>query len=199
MECRGRVRSRPHTYWSWRPIAPSAAWRAAETVRDAEGRIARVDLLLSRAREAFGSREHLVVELKRPSQRLRKTELDQLDNYVTTVVNDAQFNDGSIDWTFLLVGRECDEYVDRKRTSPDRPSGVVDRQRLPNGATYLVVVRPWSEIQPRPRAGFGSCPLICPTSPTMPRSPACPGRTPTSACARLPTPAPAPAEFDSKW
>lgn len=116
------------------------------TVRDPEGRVIRVDLLLSRAREAFGRRQHLVVELKRPSVKLRKTELDQLENYVTTVVGDPQFNDGSVDWTFLLVGRECDEYVDRKRTSVDRPSGVVDRQRLDNGATYQVIVRPWAEI-----------------------------------------------------
>ncbi|WP_227489492.1 ATP-binding protein [Nocardioides kribbensis] len=118
----------------------------AETVRDANGRIVRVDLLLSRAREAFGRRQHLVVELKRPSQLLRKQELDQLENYVTTVVDNSQFNDGAIDWTFLLVGRETDGYVNRRRTSDDRPAGVVDRKRLENGATYQVVVRPWSEI-----------------------------------------------------
>ena len=86
----------------------------------------------------------LVTNLINPLVGLFVGKID-LSNLVFTV-GDAQFNDGSIDWTFLLVGRDCDDYVDRKRTSPDRPSGVVDVQRLPNGATYTVIVRPWSEI-----------------------------------------------------
>lgn len=116
------------------------------TVLDADGRRVRVDLLLSRARKSSGRRQNLVVELKRPSQKLGKKELDQLDNYVQTVIADPQFNDGRIDWTFVLVGLTADEFVDRKRTADDRPVGRVDKQRTASGATYETKVLTWAEI-----------------------------------------------------
>lgn len=63
-----------------------------------------------------------------------------------TVIEDPQFNDGRIDWTFVLVGLTADEFVDRKRTADDRPVGRVDKQRTPSGATYETKVLTWAEI-----------------------------------------------------
>lgn len=118
----------------------------AETVYDADGTLVRVDLLLARSSKALNRRQYLVIELKRPSHGLTKADYDQLDNYISTVMADPQFADGRIDWTFILVGRSADEYVNRKRSSLDRPYGLADTVRAESGATYKLWVRTWAEV-----------------------------------------------------
>lgn len=118
----------------------------AETVYDADGTLVRVDLLLARSSKALDRRQYLVIELKRPSHRLTKADYDQLDNYISTVMADAQFADGRIDWTFFLVGRSADDCVNRKRSSLDRPYGLADTVRTESGATYKLWVRTWAEV-----------------------------------------------------
>jgi hypothetical protein len=118
----------------------------AETVHDADGTLVRVDLLLARSSKALDRRQYLVIELKRPSRRLTKADYDQLDNYISTVIADPQFADGRIDWTFILVGRSADDYVNRKRSSLDRPYGLADTVRAESGATYKLWVRTWAEV-----------------------------------------------------
>lgn len=115
-------------------------------VRDAEGRTIRVDLLLARTMRAARRRQHLVVELKRPSRTISKSDLDQVENYFGTVINSPMFDDGRIDWTFILVGRKFDDTVNRRRSAADREHGLVDTHKLTNGATYQLWVRSWSEV-----------------------------------------------------
>jgi hypothetical protein len=62
-------------------------------VVDDEGRRRIVDLLLSRSIErAEDQRQHLVVELKRPSVKVGPDELQQLKNYALVIAKDARFD-----------------------------------------------------------------------------------------------------------
>lgn len=127
-------------------LLPETKAGTAETVRDADGRVVRVDLLLAHSSEAAGRRQYLVIELKRPSHRLTKADVAQVDNYISTITGNAQFDDGRIDWTFVLVGNGAEDDVNRQRTALDRPTGLVDTHRLENGATYEFWVRTWAEV-----------------------------------------------------
>ncbi len=56
------------------------------------GKAARVDLLLGRVMlDAHGHREHVVIELKRPTTVATKAEYDQIIGYADAVASDARF------------------------------------------------------------------------------------------------------------
>jgi hypothetical protein len=69
--------------------------------------------------------EHLVVELKRPSVKLGKKEISQIEEYAYKVADDSRFDKERTQWTFVLIGNDLDDFAKRKCTSPDRPFGQI--------------------------------------------------------------------------
>jgi hypothetical protein len=91
---------------------------AAEKVTDEHGRTRIVDLMLAKSLEhAANRREHLVVELKRPSLRIGHTEVAQIRDYAQAVADDAQFDKATTQWDFWLVSTEMDDAIKRQLTS----------------------------------------------------------------------------------
>lgn len=115
-------------------------------VRDATGARRRLDLLLIRQGGRRDEPHYLVVELKRPSRRLTKRDLEQIENYLDTLGTHRRFANPKIKWTFLLVGKDCHDPVDRKRRQVGWPVGLVSQSEFACGSKYQLWVRTWSEV-----------------------------------------------------
>lgn len=85
----------------------------------------RVDLMLSRVTSPrHDERDHLVVELKRPSQRINSTIISQVESYAIAVAQDPRFLAEKTRWRFIVIGNEMDEHARRKARQRQRPAGL---------------------------------------------------------------------------
>jgi hypothetical protein len=112
-----------------------------EPVTDSEGHTRIVDLMLSKASFHADHREHLVVELKRPSLRLTQAELGQIANYAVAVSKDERFKSADVSWEFWLLGDDMDDVVGELVNGRGQPSGLYTE-----GANYRIWVRRWAEL-----------------------------------------------------
>jgi hypothetical protein len=106
---------------------------APEEEMDEAGR-RRIDLLLGRATSPEANRrEHLVVELKRPSIVIGRDQLDQLEDYANAVTSHSRFDKSEVEWHFWIIGSALDDVADRRAHQKDKPPGLVfdsDEHRL---------------------------------------------------------------------
>lgn len=90
------------------------------------GKQGRVDLMLSRIiQPRHDERDHLVVELKRPSQPINSKILGQVEGYAIAVAKDSRFLKEKTRWRFVVVSNEMDEHAKRKAKQRDKPPGLV--------------------------------------------------------------------------
>lgn len=101
-----------------------------------------VDLMLSRLRHDMrGHRQHLVVELKRPSVKITSDEITQIKKYAYAVSGDERFQNTSTNWTFWLVANDMNDFAEEEADQDRREFGlVVDKPRL------KVWVHTWSQL-----------------------------------------------------
>lgn len=119
-----------------------------------DGRKGRVDLLLSRARQPReGELEHLVVELKRPSQKVDLSVTNQIESYAYAVSNDNRFDKRKTKWIFIAVSNEIDHLVQDKISQDERPYGMLHTK-----GNVSVWIYTWGELinQARSRLMFFS-------------------------------------------
>jgi hypothetical protein len=115
-----------------------------EEVLRADGSRGIVDLMLSRAvlrREKL--REHLIVELKRPSVAIGTKEITQVKSYAHAVAEDARFRDTNTRWQFWVVSTEVTTDGERERNQHGRPFGLVYES---DDAAIQVWVKSWGEL-----------------------------------------------------
>ncbi len=112
-----------------------------DPVTDTEGHTRIVDLMLSKASLFADRREHLVIELKRPSVTLTLTELNQITNYAVAVSSDARFTANNVAWEFWLVGDDMDEVVSQLVNKTDEPPGFYTGH-----GSYRIWVKRWAEV-----------------------------------------------------
>ena len=97
----------------------------AGVVRDSQGRVRRVDFMFGRALELNRNRrEHLVVEIKRPTVVLSRDELSQIEDYAIAVAKDNRFDKEITEWDFILVSTDMDDYVVERATQPSKRRGL---------------------------------------------------------------------------
>ena len=113
-----------------------------EPVRDELGKIRVVDLALGRAlRLNQNRREHLVVELKRPNVTLGRKEVTQIEGYAVAVASDSRFSRTEVQWDFVLVGNDWDEFAELRAKQKEKPPGLIlDSEGL------RVWVKTWSQL-----------------------------------------------------
>jgi hypothetical protein len=114
-----------------------------EAVKDLEGHVGIVDLMLSRSlAQTRNRREHLVVELKRPSVKIGDDQAAQIRKYATAVAGNPRFETVEAEWDFYVVSGEItgSPALERK-DSPDRPYG-----QIMNAGGVRVWVKTWAEI-----------------------------------------------------
>lgn len=117
-------------------------------VRD-DGTEAIIDLLLGREVPAYAStrREYLVIELKRPSQRIDLAVKGQVESYAMAVAADERFDKTNTYWTFLAVSNEMTEEAARSVRQQGKPFGFFHNE------THLKIgLATWSEILGASRA-----------------------------------------------
>lgn len=113
-----------------------------EPVTQSDGRTGRLDLMLTRALGAPAhSREHLVVELKRPTVIDGEAIISQIKKYARALAKDPRWSNTNTRWTFWAVTYEMDEFADAEASQPDRPLG-----RIEQGQNYSVWLRSWGQI-----------------------------------------------------
>lgn len=122
--------------------ADLAPEEAAAEVLDEHGRRAVVDLMLSRVIEQqAGHREHIVIELKRPTVHVGLDQFAQIQKYATAVAKDARFANTDTRWEFWIVGDVIDESVQMMAKQNNREPGVVvDSDR------FIVRVVTWASV-----------------------------------------------------
>jgi Histidine kinase-, DNA gyrase B-, and HSP90-like ATPase len=111
-------------------------------VRDENDRRVVVDMMLSRVVEQRrNQREHIVIELKRPTVHIGVKEIGQIQNYATTIAEDSRFAAVNAQWEFWIVGDEFDQSASRMANQKDREPGVIVV-----GDNYIVRGVPWAKI-----------------------------------------------------
>lgn len=111
-------------------------------VKDLDGNDRRLDLMLygSYPQTVPNSYEHLVVELKRPSRKLGKEEIGQIEDYAFTVSKDERFDKEKTRWTFVLLGNDLDSFAEEKCNVSDRVFGHIHAGRV------NIFVKRWSAL-----------------------------------------------------
>lgn len=113
-------------------------------VLDEHGKRVVVDLMLSRVIEqARDHREHLVIEIKRPTQHVGLTEFAQIQKYATAVMEDRRFAQTDTRWEFWIVGDEVEKEVLNMAEQKNREPGVIienDNYTL-RAVTWATIIR----------------------------------------------------------
>jgi hypothetical protein len=88
-------------------------------------------------------REHLVVELKRPSVKVGAEEITQVEKYAYTIAKDERFRGLKTRWTFWVISNDLDEFASVRTRQKDKPRGQVSQTE---DGLIEVWVKTWSEI-----------------------------------------------------
>jgi hypothetical protein len=117
--------------------------RAPRRVRKPDGATGRLDCFLGRSvpHPDQNRREFIVLELKRPSLKIGREELNQLEDYVKALKSQPDFARTDTYWNFYLVTGEYDPAISDRITQKDRPVGLF----LEN-ENSRVWVKTWSEL-----------------------------------------------------
>lgn len=116
-----------------------------DPVKRADGSDGIVDLMLSRCilRPGISSREHLVVELKRPNVNIGRSEADQIESYAIAVADDERFKDTSTRWVFWVIAKDITADVRRRAEQANRPQGILFQDA---SQTITVWAKTWAQV-----------------------------------------------------
>ncbi len=116
--------------------------KIADVVRD-DGRRAIIDMLLGQEVPQGHKirKEYLVVELKRPSQKVDLDVKAQIESYALAVARDERFDKQNTIWTFLAVSNEISEDARQSVMQPSLPKGFFHV-----GANMKIGLVEWNEI-----------------------------------------------------
>lgn len=116
-----------------------------DPVKRLDGSDGIVDLMFSKAIVQPGTteREHLIVELKRPSVDIGTKEADQIQSYADAVAEDERFLGTPTKWVFWVVSTNIHKSVANRATQKDRPKGIIYQSE---NASITIWVKTWSQI-----------------------------------------------------
>jgi hypothetical protein len=117
-----------------------------QPVLDADGKAAIVDLMLScRVPTATDDqRKHLVIELKRPSQKLNEDVINQIKKYAKAVALDDRFKHPNVEWDFVAVANSFTKDAEFDARQKDKPRGMV--LEVDDPIKIRVWAKTWGEI-----------------------------------------------------
>ncbi|RJO73137.1 MAG: DNA mismatch repair protein [Myxococcales bacterium] len=115
-------------------------------VKTLEGGTGIVDLMLSKKipQPRRDQIEHLVIELKRPSQDITSEVTTQIEKYAFAVAEDERFKGTPTRWIFWAVSNDMDKHTRRKTTNQkNRPDGILHEAEDQN---ITIWVKTWAQI-----------------------------------------------------
>ena len=89
-------------------------------------------------------REHLIVELKRPTVSVDGTVLQQVKDYAFAIRSDERFRDTGTQWVFWAISNEWSDQVRDEALAQDGPPGRV--LNVTKGDPYSIWVKNWAQI-----------------------------------------------------
>jgi len=114
------------------------------SVEVGDGKTGRVDLLLSKANEPrTGSYDYLVIELKRPKQKINGDVVRQVKNYAKAVAGDERFKGIPAQWKFLAVSNELNSEAEDDANQQGQPRGRVWINKEGNISVWIIT---WAEL-----------------------------------------------------
>jgi Histidine kinase-, DNA gyrase B-, and HSP90-like ATPase len=116
-----------------------------QPVRRIDGKTGIVDLMLSRSvpQNHADEREHLVVELKRPSVKIGPDEITQVKRYAYTVADDERFRSLKTRWSFWVISNDLDPFARVEARQKGKPPGQIFQSE---DGRVEVWVKAWAEI-----------------------------------------------------
>lgn len=104
-----------------------------------------IDLMLSKSvpRNHADEREHLVIELKRPTVKVGAGEITQIKSYAYAVAADERFRHLDTRWSFWVISNDLDDYAQHETRQKDKPRGLVTQT---DDGRIEVWVKTWSEV-----------------------------------------------------
>jgi hypothetical protein len=127
--------------------------KKVDPVKRWDEKTGRVDLHLAVKMEQFEIARHLIVELKAPGITLGRTELNQVDDYADTIIENSVFATDKATWDIILVGTDYDSVVENRFIAGSRSEGLVlAPEPKPGRPRVRVMVRRWREILDENRA-----------------------------------------------
>jgi hypothetical protein len=119
------------------------AKRKGRKIKKKNGSVGRVDCFLGRSvpHSDENKREYLLIELKRPSLKLGRKELDQVEDYVNAIRDEPEFLHTDTSWNFFLVASEFDPEIESRIYQKDRPQGL-----FLNGDNFQFWIKTWAEV-----------------------------------------------------
>jgi hypothetical protein len=116
---------------------------ASEVVDSDGGRVV-VYLMLSRIVEQRRQhREHVVIELKRPTVPIGADQVMQINRYAQAVASDGRFAMTDTRWEFWIVGDNIDESVELLTSQGDREPGVIS---VPGKYPVTIRAVTWAQV-----------------------------------------------------
>lgn len=114
-------------------------------VRDADGKKAVVDFMLSRAIPQGDpvERHHLIVEIKRPDVPVSFRVMEQVVKYAEAIRTDERFRDVRTKWDFWAVSNDIDEMVRTQTRQKGLERGVFSQ---PDTGEYRIWAKSWGQI-----------------------------------------------------
>ncbi len=110
-----------------------------------DGKKGIVDLMLSRKipQPDVTQLVHLVVELKKPAQKIDSKAATQMKQYAMAIAKDERFRHLQTQWIFWVLSSDMDDVVKEECRQPNRPEGVL----FEHGELKLKIwTRTWSEL-----------------------------------------------------
>jgi hypothetical protein len=108
------------------------------------------DVVISKIldRQPIEGRHHLVIELKRPSQKINTEVLSQTESYAFAIARDERFQGLNTAWTFWALSNEMTDEARFKTEQSDRPRGMVYQMKNDPNKNYSITVwaKTWSEV-----------------------------------------------------
>ena len=107
-----------------------------------------VDLFLTKS-ESIGEtkQQNIIIEIKRASKKLGKTEFDQIEGYMEKIITENLCNGENQYWEFYLIGKDYDEHINNKIDSA-KNHGLKEKGLCYNikDGRVKIYVRKWSDI-----------------------------------------------------
>ena len=102
-----------------------------------------VDLMLSRAvpQSRPDEREHLVVELKRPTVKIGSKEISQVKQYAFAIAEDERFESLATRWTFWVISNAFGPTGKHEARQSDRPFGQVYKTK-----NIVIWCKTWADV-----------------------------------------------------
>jgi hypothetical protein len=116
-----------------------------QPVKRIDGKVGIVDLMLSRSvpQNRSDEREHLIIELKRPSVKVGSDEMTQVEKYAYTIAEDERFRSLRTRWSFWVISNDLDQFAQLKTRQRGKPRGQIFQSEDGN---IEVWVKTWAEV-----------------------------------------------------